>query len=258
MSYILDALKRAEQQRGGPARAIRAPRAFPTEAASRARWPWLAGGAAGMAVLVAAIALWPTTAPLPPASTSAPEDVSTIAAKPVPVARPAVGSSDVSRAASAPAAPPAAEPRPSPVIDRRAPERVAPPAAERSKISSLTPPPATVERGAARRPVAPPVVRSAPPPDERAAPPPEVARATPPRPSAPGPAAPAGDVKAMAAKISLQVLSWAPEPKDRFVFLNGRRYGEGQKVDDQLLVERILEDGVVLSLQGERVTLKGR
>ncbi len=250
MSYILDALKRAEQQRGGPARAIRAPRAFPTEAASRARLPWLAGGAAGMAVLVAAIALWPTTAPLPPASTSAPEDVSTIAAKAVPVARPAVGSSDVSRAASAPAAPPAAEPRPSPVIDRRAPARVAPPAAERSKISSLTPPAATVEQSAARGPVAPPVVRSAPPP--------EVARATPPRPSAPGPAAPAGDVKAMAAKISLQVLSWAPEPKDRFVFLNGRRYGEGQKVDDQLLVARILEDGVVLSLQGERVTLKGR
>src|SRR6266545_4471314 len=135
MSYILDALKRAEQQRGGPARAIRAPRAFPTEAASRARWPWLAGGAAGMAVLVAAIALWPTTAPLPPASTSAPEDVSTIAAKAVTVARPAVGSSDVSRAASAPAAPPAAEPRPSPVIDRRAPARVAPPAARSRRRS---------------------------------------------------------------------------------------------------------------------------
>jgi len=62
----------------------------------------------------------------------------------------------------------------------------------------------------------------------------------------------------MTAKISLQVLSWAPEPKDRFVFLNGRRYAEGQKIDDQLLVERILEDGVVLSFQGERVTLKGR
>ncbi len=85
-----------------------------------------------------------------------------------------------------------------------------------------------------------------------------MARTAPPRPSAREPAAPAGDVKAMAAKISLQVLSWAPEPKDRFVFLNGRRYGEGQKIDDQLLVERILEDGVVLSFQGERVTLKGR
>ena len=285
MSYILDALKRAEQQRGGAARAIRAPRAFPTEGASR-RWPWLVGGAAGMAVLVVTIALWPTTASPPPASTSAPAEVPAVAAKtvpvdlapragparPEPVARPAVGSSDVSRAASAPAAPPAAEPRPSPAIDRRAPARVAPPAAERStasrlappaaeersKIGSLTSPPAPVERSAPSHAVAPPVVRSAPPPAERVAPPPEVTRAVPPRPSAPEPAAPAGDIKAMTAKISLQVLSWAPEPKDRFVFLNGRRYSEGQKIDDQLLVEHIMEDGVVLSFQGERVTIKGR
>jgi hypothetical protein len=42
------------------------------------------------------------------------------------------------------------------------------------------------------------------------------------------------------------------------VFLNGRRYGEGQVVEDKLLIERINEDGVVLSYQGERVTLKGR
>jgi hypothetical protein len=54
------------------------------------------------------------------------------------------------------------------------------------------------------------------------------------------------------------VLTWSPEPKDRFVFLNGRRYAEGQLVDDKFLVERITEDGVVLSYRGERVTLKGR
>ncbi len=249
MSYILDALKRAEQLRGGPARAIRAPRAFPAEGAPR-RWPWLVAGAAGMAVLVVAIALWPTTAP--PVSTSAPAEVPAIAATTVPVDV----APRVEPARSEP--PPGAEPRPSPAIDRRVPARVVPPpaerspasrlappaAAERSKIGSLTPAPAPAERSAASRPVAPP--------------PPEVARAVPPRPNAPEPAAPAGDVKARAAKIALQVLSWAPEPKDRFVFLNGRRYGEGQKVDDQLLVEHIMEDGVVLSFQGERVTIKGR
>ena len=244
MSYILDALKRAEQLRGGPARAIRAPRAFSAEGTSR-RWPWLVGGAGGMAVLVVAVALWPTTAPPPPATT-VPVDVAPRAepARPEPP-------------------PPAAELRPSPAIDRRVPARVVPPpaerstasrlappaAAERSKIGSLTPPTAPVERSAPSRAVVPPVVRSAPPPAERLAPP---------RASAPEPAAPAGDIKAMTAKISLQVLSWAPEPKDRFVFLNGRRYGEGQKVDDQLLVEHIMEDGVVLSFQGERVTIKGR
>lgn len=91
---------------------------------------------------------------------------------------------------------------------------------------------------------------------------PDVSRPAPPRASAPGTApstgAGGGEAKALAAKISLQVVGWAPEPKDRFVFLNGRRYGEGQLVDDKLLVERITEDGVVLSYQGDRVTLKGR
>jgi len=74
----------------------------------------------------------------------------------------------------------------------------------------------------------------------------------------PPPAASSGTAQALASKLALQVLSWAPEPRERFVFLNGRRYAEGQTVDDKLLVERINEDGVVLSYQGERVTLKGR
>jgi general secretion pathway protein B len=76
----------------------------------------------------------------------------------------------------------------------------------------------------------------------------------------PAPAAPAasGNAQALASKLSLQVLSWAPDPRDRFVFLNGRRYSEGQAIEDKLIVEKINEDGVVLSYQGERVTLKGR
>jgi general secretion pathway protein B len=106
-----------------------------------------------------------------------------------------------------------------------------------------------------------PVARPAPR-DARVAAPsaPDVTSPAPSRPAVPEAAAGAGggDLKALTAKISLQVLTWAPEPKDRFVFLNGRRYGEGQLVDDKLLVERITEDGVVLSYRGERVTLKGR
>lgn len=72
------------------------------------------------------------------------------------------------------------------------------------------------------------------------------------------PIAGGGDLKALAAKLSIQVLSWAPERKDRFVFLSGRKYGEGQLVDEKILVEQINEDSVVLSYQGERLTLKGR
>jgi general secretion pathway protein B len=86
--------------------------------------------------------------------------------------------------------------------------------------------------------------------------------ATPPPATRPAPtrstaAAPAPDATA-APEITLQVLSWSPEPKDRFVFLNGRRYGEGQMVEDRFLLEHITEDGVVLSRQGERIVLRGR
>jgi hypothetical protein len=86
---------------------------------------------------------------------------------------------------------------------------------------------------------------------------PEPTRATPPPPTAPepAPAPPAGDIKALTARLSLQVLTWAPDPKDRFVFLSGRKYVEGQTIDDKLLVERITENSVVLSFQGQRVTL---
>jgi general secretion pathway protein B len=93
-------------------------------------------------------------------------------------------------------------------------------------------------------------------PPRASTPPPAIAAA--PVPAAPAPAAaPAGDFRSLAAKLSLQVLGWAPEPKDRFVFVNGRKYFEGQAIDDRFLIERIAEDSVVLSHQGERVTIKG-
>jgi general secretion pathway protein B len=119
------------------------------------------------------------------------------------------------------------------------------------------------DRSAGSRVVPSPAPRPAPRVEDRApAPPPAaVARGAPPRaagPAAAAPAAPSSDLKARAARLSIQVLSWAPERKDRFVFLNGRKYGEGQMVEDTFLVEQITEDSVVLSAQGERVTLKGR
>ena len=79
-------------------------------------------------------------------------------------------------------------------------------------------------------------------------------------PESPAPAAAAstGDLKALAGKLSIQVLSWAPEREDHFVFLNGRRYGEGQTVEDKIVVEQINEDSIVLAYQGERLILKGR
>jgi hypothetical protein len=76
---------------------------------------------------------------------------------------------------------------------------------------------------------------------------------------APSPSAshtpPVSELRTLMAKLSLQVLSFSTEPRDRFVFVNGRKYVEGQAIDDKLLIERITDGGVVLSYRGERATL---
>ena len=60
MSYILEALKRAEQQRGGPARgAAYLPRAVSTDSEPRVRWPWIVGGGVSLAAVAVVVAFWP-------------------------------------------------------------------------------------------------------------------------------------------------------------------------------------------------------
>jgi hypothetical protein len=289
MSYILDALKRAEQQRGGAARTImRAPRELSFDGASRGPWPWVAAGGIGVGAVVAAVALWPATTP-PPFPSPAP------AARPPGGSRPAAPATLVQPSPARPApvaAPTPSSEKPAPSVSKgvesRAPSSVDRPSAKRA------PSPAPAERSATIIARPQPIDRDADsataealalPPgsrdDDTAIPPALVptvrsAEVRPRtrvddgtrgvRPAARSDARAAsvstpdagGEVKTLAAKISLQVVSWAPEPKDRFVFLNGQRYGEGQVIDNKLLVERITEDGVVLSYRGERVTLKGR
>jgi hypothetical protein len=255
VSYILEALKRAEEQRGASPRAVPTPRALPP--VSRARWPWIAGGLAGAAAVVAAVALW-TTLPSAP-STSMPP----VASSPPPPAdvAPPPRVEPAPRLEPAPRVEPAPPPAPGPAR-QSSPSEASRPRAPGGTRATQARPPATTERGAAGSVASPPAVFPALRRDEAAAPTTaaDTARATPPRapvPASAPPAAPAGEIRALAAKLSLQVLSWAPDPKDRFVFVSGRKYREGQTIDDKLLVERITEDSVVLSFQGERFTLRG-
>ena len=277
MSFILDALKRAEQQRGAPARAAASlPRAIATDLEPRARWPWVVGGIVGLVVIAAGIVLWHAREPAPVVATSGLPAPTSARPVPAPVATqaPTAVSSPPPVVMSPPT--PRAEPVP-PVVPERpvsappAPRVTEPRHAAPSPVVARTPPPAVAGRSAAPRSVSPPVADdrsaigrftpSSPPPRAAAPRPTGEARVAVPRPSAPEPAPPgasSGELKAMAAKLSIQVLGWAPERKDRFVFLNGRKYGEGQMVEDKILVEQITEDSVVLSFQGERLTLKGR
>jgi hypothetical protein len=39
------------------------------------------------------------------------------------------------------------------------------------------------------------------------------------------------------------------------IIIDGRRYGEGQKLDAETVVERITPTGAVVSRQGQRITL---
>src|SRR6185369_17414896 len=90
MSFILDALKRAEQQRGAPTRAAASlPRAIATDFEPRARWPWIVGGLAGLVAIVVGLVLWSAREPVPVVVASKPP-VATAPAPPAPTPAPAV------------------------------------------------------------------------------------------------------------------------------------------------------------------------
>ena len=214
MSYILDALTKAAQQRDRQVPVVQRL----LSPAPRARSPWsytsgrLLAALALNAVLLTAVLIWW----LRPATTETP---------PEPVAAPA---------------PPPASPRP---LVKLEPLPKASPAVEKP----ASPPSDTrTDAGVAVKP-------SAPPPE--AAPPPRVGTPTlqpaPPPASVARPAAPPES-----AGLRVEALIYADVPAERMVFINGRRYREGDSIDGRLRIEEIREDGVELSDQGRRFTLR--
>ena len=59
-----------------------------------------------------------------------------------------------------------------------------------------------------------------------------------------------------AAGLKLEVLIYAEAPAERTIFINGRKYVEGDSIEGRLRVEEIQEEGVVLSEEGRRFTLR--
>jgi hypothetical protein len=57
-------------------------------------------------------------------------------------------------------------------------------------------------------------------------------------------------------QLRLEVVVHADNPAERLIFVNSRRYREGDRVDGKFLVEEITPDGAVLSYQGQRLLLK--
>ena len=52
------------------------------------------------------------------------------------------------------------------------------------------------------------------------------------------------------------MLIYAEAPAERTIFINGRKYVEGDSIEGRLRVEEIQEEGVVLSEEGRRFTLR--
>jgi hypothetical protein len=249
VSYILDALTKAAQQRDRQVPVVQRL----LSPAPRPRAPWrhtsgrLLAALAVNAVLLAAVLIWW----LRPASVSTPAEP--IAATPEPAA-----------ASAPPPAPPAAtarplvklEPLPSaaskiekpvpPTPEPRAETPVAPPKPGESlaTASQAVAPPAPASPVAVAPPPAPPRPRSGTPTIQATTPPPTASTAA----RAPVPPEAAG--------LKLEALIYAEAPAERMVFINGRRYREGDSIDGRLKVEEIREDSVDLSDQGRRFALR--
>jgi general secretion pathway protein B len=110
------------------------------------------------------------------------------------------------------------------------------------------PRPAAVDRAPAAeiRSAADPVAQPAVAPSPAPAPLPDAgaARAAQPAPATPLP------------RLALDVLVYSETPAERLVFINGRKYVEGQTVNGEVVVEQITPDGAVLEHQGRRTMLR--
>jgi general secretion pathway protein B len=233
MSLILEALKKSEEQRrlgempnlGTPITATRRRRSL---------MPWIA---TAVVIAIAAVGGWRFlqrgTAPAP---TPAAKDTQPIRA----ITKPETNQA------------------PAPTAPRSLPKPVAPPPPVQTAAT-----PSAAAAPAPRKDTPPPLPTPAPAPATTPpAPAPAVAAAAPP--PAPAPAPPANDVPSLddlppevrgalpQLPISMQVYS--PDPKRRFVIIDGTRVVEGESLRG-VTVQEIRPNGLVIDFQGRRLLL---
>lgn len=238
MSYILDALKKAAEQRDRQAPVLHrllAPFPTPRSAWTRSPGRLLAALLLNAGLLTVLLVLWLRPVPIAPppdaigvAGPAASPSGQSLGSEPQLTAE--VGGGKAAQrerdasvdSVAGPARPKRAETEPSlrkpnttPAI--RPPQPPASPPGQR-------PPRSTVQRA----------------PDLAAAPPVKPAEPTPPE----------------LAGLRLEALAYSELPEKRMIFVNGRKYVEGDVIEGRLRVEEIQEDGVALSDQGRRVTLR--
>ena len=56
--------------------------------------------------------------------------------------------------------------------------------------------------------------------------------------------------------MKLQVVVYSDVATQRMVFIDNRKYVEGQSIDGNVLIESIVPDGAILLYQGKRIKLR--
>jgi general secretion pathway protein B len=279
MSYILDALKKAERQRGlATVPTVSTMHRTPIVTGWTA-WPWIA---AAVLLANAAVLVW-VLRPDP----EVPERATrTGASAPALSDQRATAQNRITKPDASSALPPAmaaASPRADSVAPRTIPatEQKAKltPGAKSSVVAAPAPaPPAPSPSSVTRGTEAQPSVSSTPPAMTAEKPTPasptaavakasdtSTAPAVAPALVNPGEAsattAPArGDAVASAPdllpQIHLQMLVYSDVASERLVFINNHKYVEGQSVEGKLVVEKITPDGAVVNYQGKRLLLR--
>lgn len=277
MSYILDALKKAERERH-QARipTLQTVHRKPAPPAPRRLWPWVT-----LAVVLAnaGVVIWllrpaPTVLTPPPAvpseqvASSPPAATQQSGSKPMaeqtrrsgPSARPGPTAGTPpqpappsSRTSASREPSPDRKPTPAKPSDTKAP---APPV-----VAALAPKSEPQRAKPADSPVPPTAKAPEQPPLAPTAPAPKPETQTP-KPAERSPASlpsfrdlpPA--VQASLPAMRLEVLVYSEVPSERLVFINGHKYLEGQWIDGKLVLERITSDGAILSHEGKRFLLR--
>jgi general secretion pathway protein B len=253
VSYILDALKKAAEQRGGSAAVLLRPAPTLARAVGGRRAPWIVVGiflvlnVAGLIYLVrpAGVGMEPapkvsTDRPSAARAVKAIRDAGPATASPlrgVIEAKPPRRAERLSTSVAKPAEPPVMRPAPevrAPAVETTAAVE-AKPAREPKPTVEPTPTLESKPSLESKPTVDAPIVPAPPKSPDTAKLPPRTAET---------------------AKLRLEVLSYSSIPAERLVFINGRRYKEGDALENGAKVEEIREDGVVLSEHGRRFTLR--
>jgi general secretion pathway protein B len=249
MSLILEALRKSEAERQvGRAPGLMTPMSTPRRRSTAPLWLF-----AAVLLLAAAGAGWWFGRPAAPVTTPMLQPVPAAVDEAVPP--PSIGDESAPRPAApqgvgdairpVPDARPAAPAAPAPAVLRRDPAPAAAPAP-----AAVPPPAAVVPPAPAPLPVPPAAIDHA-----ATAAPDAIAPALE---ALPGLHAIDADRRGRLPPLRMSLHMYADAVENRFVLIDGRRYGEGMVIEPGLEVAEIRRDGVVIAVDGQRVLLTSR